>query len=110
MPPVDFENLACNAFNTIKCTLGIDVIYRPKSGGSFNIRGVFDDRAIEVDPDTEIVVSSNVFTLGIKLTDLPNYPVKGDIVIIKNIKYRVIDSKEDGVPDVSTVLFLHKVC
>ena len=109
MPPVDFEQLAKDAFDEIKCTLGIDVIYSPKVGGRFNIRGVFDDRAQEVDPDTEISVSSNVYTLGIKLDDIPFVPAKGDIAIIKNIQYKVIDSLEDGVPGASTVLVLHKV-
>lgn len=110
MPPIDFETLAKTAFDKIKVNLGIDVNYRPKSGGSFQIRGVFDDRAQEVDPDTEIAVSSNIFTLGVKLDDLPRKPEKGDRATIKNVTYRVIDSLEDGVPDASTVLILHKEC
>lgn len=109
MPPIDFEQLAKKAFDEIKCTLGIDVIYLPKIGGELPIRGVFDDRAQEVDPDTEVRISSNVYTLGIKLADLPNFPEKGDKVRIKKIDYRVIDSLEDGVPDASTVLLLHRV-
>lgn len=108
--PIDFEALAKNAFDEIKCTLGIEALYRPKAGGQFSIRGVFDDRAQEVDPDTEIPVSSNVYSLGIKLADIsPFKPTKGDKVIIKNVSYRVIDSLEDGVPDASTVLILHKL-
>lgn len=109
MPPVDFEFLAKGAFDQIKCGLGIEAVYKPKKGGSFKIRGIFDDRIQEVDPDTEIPVSSNVFSLGIKLDDLPLVPEKGDEVIIKNFVYQVIDSQEDGVPGVSTFLILHKV-
>lgn len=109
MPPIDFEALAKSAFDEIKCTLGIDALYYPKSGGEFSIRGVFDDRAQEVDPDTEIAISSNIYSLGIKLADIPFAPKKGDKVIIKKISYQVIDSLEDGVPDASTVLILHKV-
>lgn len=113
MSPSDFESLAKTAFDKIKVTLGVkagDAIYQPKSGGQFSIRGVFDDRAEQVDPDTERVISSNVFTFGVKLDDLPRAPEKGDKVIIKNVKYRVINSLEDGVPDASTVLILHREC
>lgn len=109
MPPIDFEAQAKRAFDSIKCSLGIDVLYLPKTGGQHEIRGVFDDRAQEVDPDTEVVISSNIYTLGVKLNDLPNAPKKGDKVIIKNIQYKVIDSKEDGVPDASVVLIMHKL-
>lgn len=106
----DFEALAKIAFEPLKVCLGIDIIYRPKAGGVFKFKGIFDDRAQEVDPDTEQVVSSNVYSLGIKLDDLPNPPKKGDKIEIKNIKYRVIDSQEDGAPGVSTVLILHREC
>lgn len=106
--PQDFESLAKTAFDKIKCGLGIDATYRPRRGGSFPIRGVFDDRAQAVDPDTEISVSSNVFTFGVKFDDLPRKPEKGDRVLIKNNWYIVIDSLEDGVPDASTVLVLQK--
>jgi len=110
MPP--FENLANGAFNIIKRSLGLkdgEATYFPKAGGSINIRGVFDDQAIEVDPDTEKVISSNVFTFGIQLRDLPAEPEKGDRIKIKETMYRVNDSQEDGVPGVSAVLVLHKV-
>lgn len=109
MPPIDFEDLAKPAFDQIKDSLGMAVTYEPKAGGSFPIRGVFDDRIQEVDPDTEVPVSSNIYSLGVKLDDLPFEPEKGDAVIIKNVKYKVIDSREDGAHGVSTFLILHKV-
>lgn len=109
MAPRDFEILADDVIKHATCTLGRgEVRYQPKSGGEHKIRGVFDDRVSEVDPDTEVVVSSNVFTLGIRLADLPEKPQKGDKVIISEQTYRVIDSQEDGAPGVSVVLFLHK--
>lgn len=111
MPPIEFDNLCKGAFDEIKRTLAVSFTYQPKSGiGVFeNIRGVFDDRAQEVDPDTEIAISSNVYTLGVKLDDLPLAPSKGDKVIINSVSYKIIDSLEDGVPGVSTVLMLHRV-
>jgi hypothetical protein len=109
MPPDDFEALAKGAFDSIKCTLGVAAIYRPKAGGVITLRGVFDNRAQEVDPDTERPVSSNVYTLGVKLDDLPNPPAKGDKITIREKLYKVIDALEDGVPDASVVLVLHEV-
>ena len=108
MPP--FENLAKGAFEAIKSALSTDVIYLPKIGGLFKIRGPFDDRAQAVDPDSEQVVSSNLFSLGIKLDDLPAPPKVGDTAKIKNVNYKVVDVQEDGAPDVSVVVILHKDC
>ena len=111
MSPVAFEDLAKTAFDKIKNTLGTkenEAFYKPKVGGSYPIRGVFDDSAREVDPDTERVISSNSFTFGIKLDDLPFSPVKGDTVVIKNISYRIVDAVEDGVSGASVVLVLHR--
>ena len=108
MPPINFEEIAKSAFDEVKCALGIEAIYFPKVGGPVTLRGVFDDRVQEVTPDSEVAISSNVYSLGLKLDDLPAPPVKGDKVIIKNITYKVINSMEDGVDGVSTVLFLHR--
>lgn len=112
MSPNDFETLAKTAFDKIKVGLGTkegDALYEPKAGGSIAIRGVFDDRIQEVDPDTERIISSNRFTFGINLNDIPAAPVKGDIVKIKGVSYKVIESREDGVQGVSAELILHKV-
>ena len=108
MPPIDFEQMTNEAFEEIKCAVGIEATYFPKVGAPKDIVGIFDDRAQEVDPDTEIRISSNVYTFGLKLSDLDFTPLKGDKIIIKDITYLVINALEDGVPDVSTVLVLHR--
>lgn len=111
MPPKDFEDHAKDAFDRIKNSVGTklnEITYQHKSGGTANIKGIFDDRAQDVDPDTEQPVSSNVYTLGIKLDDLLKAPVKGDKITIKKKLYRVVDALEDGIPGVSTVLVLHR--
>lgn len=110
MPPIDFEKLTKHAFDRIKSAIGTEATYLPKTGGIFTIRGVFDDRAEQVDADGERLISSNLFTFGIKLDDLPAAPKKGDKVRIDGVTYRVIESVEDGVPDVSAVLIMHKDC
>lgn len=112
MPPKDFEDHAKDAFDRIKNSVGTkanEVTYQPKIGSAVKLKGIFDDRAQEVNPDTEQPISSNVYTLGIKLDDLPKAPLKGDKVTIKNTLYRVVDALEDGIPGVSTVLVLHRI-
>jgi hypothetical protein len=109
MAPSDFAGLADKVISTATRSLGRVVIYKPKKGGEYSINAVFDDRALSVDPHTEQVVQSNIYTLGVRLADLPDPPAKGDLVIIGALAYRVVDSNEDGVPGVSAVLGLHKV-
>lgn len=110
MPPVDFDKLADKVIFHATENLGRgEIVYKPKKGGEYIIRGVFDDRAEQVDPDTEQVISTNIFTLGIRLADLPDAPAKGDRVGIGSDWFRVIDCREDGVPGVSAVLYMHKV-
>ena len=106
--PVDFRELACEVLDLCECVFGEDVTYEPIRGGSYEIRGIFDNQFEQVDPDTEVVIASNAPTLGVKLADLPGPPVKGDIVIIREKRFRVIDSQEDGV--VGSTLLLHEVC
>ena len=104
----DFDKLASTAFDSIKNTLGVNAEYKPRSGGVFSIRGVFDNRGQEVDPDTEVVISSNVISFGVKLSDLPGKPIKGDVVTVSQKNYRVVDVQDDGIEGVSAVLILHK--
>ena len=110
MPPNNtFKDLADGVMDAVVNTFDTEAIYIPKLGGRFTIVGPFDDRVQEVDPDTEIPISSNVFTFGLQLKQIPNLPEKGDKLIIDRVNYKVIDSQEDGVPGVSVVLILHKV-
>ena len=86
--------------------LGDKVIYRPKKGGTFDIYGVFDERFLQVDPDTEEVVASNIPNVGIRLKDIPFTPEQGDEVEVFDTKYLVTDSQEDGLG--GSTLLLHR--
>ncbi len=92
-------------------TFGVDTdglfTYVPKSGTSFDIRGIFDNEYQAVDPNTQAVVSSLVPNIGIKLSDLPQSPVNGDMVIVKDQKYRISEVQKDVHGGAR--LFLHKV-
>jgi len=95
-PSAGFDKLTSVVHNTIKRTMGEDADYEPLSGGSFSIVGVFNDRHVFVDPQTEQVVSSNQPTLGVKRADMPADPVKGDKITFREKRYTVSDSQEDG--------------
>jgi len=104
-----FSKLADKAFKPIRDTFNTPIEWLPKSGGRYSFLGIFDDITEMIDPDTEVLVSSNLFSLGFRFLDLPSAPVVGDKAIINDKKYRVIEVKEDGVEDVSGVLIMHKV-
>lgn len=99
MSPLGFDKLAESVHDCIKDTFGETqtVTYTPKSTGvAETIIGVFNTRHQVVDPDTEQVVDSNVPTLGIKRADISVDPVKGDLVVVRSLEYRVHSSQEDG--------------
>ena len=102
-----FPALYSCALDTILPCLGEDVFYRPRKGGSFEIKGIFDTQFVQVDPDTEEVVASNVPRVGIKLADIPFAPEQGDVLEIRNKRYKITDAQEDGLGGVS--LLLHRV-
>jgi len=110
MSPTDFRKHANDILDAAKFVFGEHdeaVIYSPKRGGSYTIVGIFDNQFEQIDPNTEQVVAANQPVLGIRLADLPYAPEKGDGVIVRGKRYRVIDSQEDGVAGAS--LFLHEV-
>jgi len=82
------------------------VIYESQRGGRTKIFAVFDNQFEAVDPDTERTITSLNPVIGIRLRDLPQKPLEHDIVISRNIKYKVVDIQEDGLGGAS--LFLHK--
>ena len=83
------------------------ILFRPKSGGTFTIRGIFDETWEEVDPETLLVISSTQPNVGIKTSELGFTPMSGDEVDIIGVSYRITDVQEDGQG--GDTLFLHKV-
>lgn len=108
MPPNIFDEMACDIVNCAIDAFGKSAQYIPKAGGSFSIDGIFDNQFEQVDPDTEIVITSNAPMFDVKTKDLQGGKAeKGDKIKINEIIYKVIDSQEDGL--VATKLILHKV-
>ena len=84
------------------------VKYRPLSGGTFTIRGIFDETWKEVDPETDVILSSTQPNLGIKLDELGSIkPLTNDTLIVRNEEFRVTDVLEDGQG--GATLFLHRI-
>lgn len=77
-------------------TFGETIRYQSQEYGSYDLEAVFDADFLIIDPDTEVVVSSNQPRIGVKLADLVGEPKKGDSLIIDNHLYYVDDSQEDG--------------
>lgn len=102
-----FDKLTAGIQEHFKNTFGESVEYEPRLGGSTTLVGVFNDKALFVDPQTQQVVSSQQPTLGVKRSDMDAAPVKGDRVIVRGKKYLVHDSQEDGEGWLH--LFLHEV-
>lgn len=106
---VDFRNRVDRVLKHCTTTFGEEVRLFPKAGGTYSIRAIFDNEIITIDPDTEQPVSGNQPALGINLNDLPDgLEIKeGDVFKVRNIKFRVIDNKEDGQG--GTTVLLHRV-
>lgn len=104
-PPEDFRKHASDLGDIAKDCFGITVTYLPKAGGKKSIRGIFDNTWETIDPDTETVIASNQPMLDINLKDLlPLEPEKGDCVLIESVRYRVVDSQEDGLAMAKLIL------
>lgn len=104
---VDFRDRVNRILKSSTKTFGEPITYYPKKGGVYKIRGIFDHDYEAVDPDTEQLVSMNQPALGLNLNDVPFYPSVNDKVQVRNLKYRVIDSREDGQG--GATLLLHRL-
>lgn len=103
---VDFRDRVDRVLQKCTKVLGECVTYYPKSGGSYKIRAIFDNEYENVDPETEKIISSNQPALGVNLNDIKPTMRKDDMVQVRNLKYRVIEIREDGQG--GATLFLHK--
>lgn len=90
---------------TLKRSLGETMTYKHKGGGSVNITAVWNREHQTVDPDTEVIVSSNNPHIGVQLSDLLKPPKDDDQVVFQGDTYRVVDVEEDGQGAAQIVLF-----
>lgn len=93
---MDFRDLAQGALSVLMESLGQPVTYRPASGGSISLRGVFNSAHRLVDLGESAPVSSLSSSLGIQLSDLPVPPSQGDQATLDDMTYGVVDIQLDG--------------
>ncbi len=86
-----FRTLEENVVSLCQETMGQDVDYTPYGHSVETIKGIFDNAYVDI----EGVVSLKP-VLRIKLDDLSFAPSKRDTVVIQDITYRVMESREDG--------------
>jgi len=102
----DFRDRVSKVLRHCTNNFGEDVKYYPQHGGSYPIRGIFDNDYETIDPETEQVISSNQPVLGVNLNDLNFEMKKDDMIQIRNLKFKVIEIREDGQGGAQ--LILHK--
>ncbi|MBS7546242.1 head-tail joining protein [Ancylobacter oerskovii] len=84
---------------------------RPKNGTDYTARGIFDNKAVEVldESGTSHVTTSP--QLGIRLSEWPRQPIKGDQIAISGPEildwFGVSDVKSDGQG--GATVFLHRL-
>jgi len=72
------------------------VTYRPATGGSFTLNGVWRAAHTPLDLGGETVVSTVSPALGVKLADFPVEPLSGDQFDRGLVAYQVDDVQPDG--------------
>lgn len=103
----DFRSLVNRVLKHSTTAFGEEVTFYPKAGRVFKVRAIFDNSYQALDPDTERVVSVNQPALGVNLNDLPEEIQIHDEVVIRKIRFRIVDKQEDGQG--GATLLIHKV-
>lgn len=69
-------------------------------GTPIELQGIFDDAHAEEVPDAggEVVISTHVPVIGVRLSDFPNgrEPQQGDVIQREGVTYDIVDTEPDG--------------
>jgi len=86
---------------------GIDCSFRPKAGGVFSIRGIFENKYLGVEPSTGMPISTSSPQIGIKLAHLPaGVGIKRDDIFVVNGKsFSVREVRPDGLGAATVMLY-----
>lgn len=85
---------------------GTEIIYRPRAGGFFHLKGIFFNDFSEKNSSMDAEIFSQQLNVDLKLSDLSFTPKEDDTVEIKNQIYRVNSIKYDGLG--MATLFLYQ--
>lgn len=104
---MNWRSLTAQTMDECRNAFGEPVVYTPKGLASVSIQGIVDMEFEQVDPNTGAIVSSNQPMLGVRDSDLPVAPQKGDLVLMRGLNYQVIERQQDG--QAGTRLLLNRV-
>ena len=99
------NDLANRAITAVVGVMGEPITYR-RGQVVHQIRGVFQDAHVGLDPDTGMQVRSTQPIVLINERNLPLEPKQGDLVEVRSASYRVRDAQPDG--HTGWLLMLHK--
>lgn len=97
-------NMSASALLICMNVFGVPVEYG-RDSALVQIKGIFDANYVEVDPDTGAYVMSAGPMLCVRALDLPEgKALKGDLVTVKEVNYRVLEPKPDSEGGIKLIL------
>ena len=97
-------NMSASALLICINVFGVPVEYG-RGSALVQIKGIFDANYVEVDPDTGAYVMSTGPMLCVRASDLPEgKALKGDLVTVKEVNYRVLEPKPDSEGGIKLIL------
>jgi hypothetical protein len=85
---------------------GSDFTFRPQSGTTQTLKGIYSNDFEEVDLDGHVMIDSNTPNLGVNLNDFSVKPSQGDTIIIDSSEFTIASVQEDGHG--AATIFLHR--
>lgn len=82
--------------DTLKMIHGQTITYKGDGSLTHTFTGVFDERFVEIDPETGQSVSSEAVTILLALSDLPEVPRNRHEFIVNGDSYLVRHVERDG--------------
>lgn len=75
---------------------GSDAIFKPRSGGSFPVRVIFSREGMMAETHTGMKIQTESISLALKISDLPQAPMKDDVFLLGEESFRVKSMTKDG--------------
>lgn len=104
---MNWTKLAEGVINANLSVMGEDVTYTPAGGSPVTIKGIFGNRYLVTDADSNMDFITTQPNLGIKLSQLASEPRQGDSITIRGLGYTVQSVHSDG--EGAATLLLHRV-
>lgn len=104
---MSFRNKISGLLGAAMRCLGEPVVYSAQGYPSVEIGAVYDGIFEELDPNTGALIVSQKPSIGVKDSDLPAAPLKGDTLTVLGRNFKVIEVMPDGQG--GSKLMLHKV-